>query len=293
MTDVVRNATLEWAHRAAAGELKGLEWAGGDLRRTRPDWTNEGDEFHATSMAKFAPETIAQAVEAAQQRGEPTALEGLQLVFARVLWMARTRHLYWTPDTPIPRLLASLVEAHGVGRDVHRDDPENLVRITARLPTWRRRRGELEPALRLLSEGTVFEALERLEALPDGSADPRLADEVFACHSDGFWAERCEGEPRTALRIEGGWLRFQDPEAPAFTLRTGDVLVEADDDEALADRPLRLLPAWTVYRPVLSGTPEEPPQTPATVELHEQLDDEPSVLLDLEEVREDDPEEAR
>ena len=45
------------------------------------------------------------------------------------------RRYYWSPMSPVPRLLASLVEAMGIDNEIHRNRADVLSRRVARLPT--------------------------------------------------------------------------------------------------------------------------------------------------------------
>jgi len=250
----LRIPELDWSHRSATDELEGVEWIDSGLDVSRPHFQRIGDRFHGPTLAKFVPPAIARAALAAQQKGDGTLLEGMQLLMGRIAWLVRTRPWFWTEVSPVPRLLASLAEAHGIDRVVHRDDPAVLARIVARLLVWRRRRGELEATLRMLDEAAEIVPHERLRDLRGHGPTPdELVDEVLVCHRAEWWEARRGANPKVVPRIEAGFVRFQDPDDPGFPLLREDVLAVANTDQPLERSVSRMLPGWLTIRPVLQS----------------------------------------
>lgn len=247
----LRTPELEWCHRAAAGSL-GDEWVDASVDPGREHWQEQDGRFAGVGFAKFLPPELVRAAQQAQAAGDPTLLEALQLLFARLTWIVRNRPRLWTELSPVPGLLAHLVESHGVEASVHAHDPETLARLAARLDGWRRRRGELNPTLELLEEGAGVVPHERLQQPGQEPRRPAdLVDEVFACHDDRWWAVRQHEDAEQVLRIEGGYLKFQDPSDPGFSLLREDVLAVASDERRWTRQVVRLLAGWTTLRPVL------------------------------------------
>lgn len=247
-----RTPELQWSHRAAAGDLPAAEWVDATIDPARDHWQSDGEQFAGIALGKFLPPALVQAAQEAQAAGDPTLLEALDLLLSRVTWLVRNRPRVWTELSPVPALLSHLVESHGIERAVHEHDPEKLARIAARLHGWRKRRGELGPTLDLLEEAAGIIPHERLQQ--PGQEDRRpadLADEVFACHDARWWAARQFEDAEQHLRISGGYLKFQDPESPGFSLLREDVMAIADDERRWTRAVVRLLSGWTTLRPVL------------------------------------------
>ena len=200
----------------------------------------------------------------AQQQGEPTVLEGLLLLFAKMEWLIATRRYYWSPMSPVPRLLASLVEAMGIDNEIHRNRSDVLARLVARLPTWNPSRGTVQGAKELLVE-TVGDSFPlRVAQLPKDKPipiDPEIQGEVFACHDVDWWERRTARTPKgeaqnkpMKLRIGSGFLQFQTAEEPV-PLHHEDVLIGWKISDNFPTNLLRLLPAWVSIRVVI--LPEE------------------------------------
>lgn len=152
-----REAHLEWARRAAADRLPGVRWVelnpdpGAEAYRTRR--TRRGQMyFRQLRSGRVLPPTMLENIAKAEVRGGATLLQALTLSYAIPEWLIRTRGLLWTELTPVPSLLAELIEAYGISPEVHRADDQRLLRLRARLPAWHRRRGAIDEALRLLTE---------------------------------------------------------------------------------------------------------------------------------------------
>jgi len=237
-----RAARLDWVRAHAADALTDLRWVDRSLAADTSSFTASDAGFHARSVTDTLPVVVQQAARAAHARGEPTLVEGLQLVMAESEWLVESRALLWSADSPVPRLLASLVESVGLDAELHRSDPTRLQRLVARLRPWNARRGESEAAVALLAAALDERPHERLDR-PE-----RLRDEVFACRSARWWAARGAANARVTLRISDGWTRFQPPSGTPVHLRAEDILVDWTPGRAIHRGLLRLLPVWCCYR---------------------------------------------
>lgn len=244
---------VEWARRAAAGELAGTDWvavsADPHARPFSQVGRGEAATFHHMPYVAFLPDLVREAVAGAVAEGELTLLEGAVRVMAWPEWFTRSRHLLWTAQTPVPALLARLLEAYGVDPEVHGHDPVRLVRLRARLSAWHPRRGELQPALDLLAGAGEAElpAVAHLSGPTPEEAGLPLRDEVFACRDLSWWEARLGAPAEPVLRVEAGLLRFQ-PARGGFRLRVDDVVCAWPGRQPLPRALLRLLPAWAVLR---------------------------------------------
>ncbi len=252
-----RVADLEWAHRQAAGTLERLDWVDSNLDPNIPPFTQvaEGDRrrFSHLPYAVFLPTIMTNAAIQAQRDGQAPMQEALVLLFARMEWMIANRGRMWSPLSPLPKMLATLVEAFGVDQDLHREDPEILARLAAQLPMWHPWRGTVERAKEVLeSTGDLNQADGTYTLRADGPLPEILNDEVFVCHSSAWWEERSLPESAAAYRIEYGVLKFQNasPEKQV-PLRCEDLLLEWVPDRTLPRQLLRLLPTWAVVRLVI------------------------------------------
>lgn len=237
-----RSARLEWARRRAAGELEGVGWVDTRLQVGTPDFTQSEAGFHARSFLSVLPAAMREAVEATRARGEPTLVEGLQLLMADAEWLVESRALLWAADSPEPQLLGPLVESFGLGADLHHHAPDRLQRLVARLRPWNARRGEVDAAVSLLASALdehTSEQFHRAEPSPD---------EVFACRSARWWAARGAAHARLNLRIDRGWTLFQPSDGPLVHLRAEDILVDWTPGRPIHRGMLRLLPVWGCYR---------------------------------------------
>ena len=145
------------SHAIASGRLRGLGWVDRTiLGKTRPFQQVDGEDgeqlFRHLPYAFFLPTTLSNAAMEAQKRGEPTVIEGYLMLFAWIEWLILARPLLWAPTTPTPALLSVLVEAFGIGPEIHRLDPERLARLAARLPTWYAHRGTTERSRNILED---------------------------------------------------------------------------------------------------------------------------------------------
>lgn len=263
-------APLQWSVDSAQGKTDGLDWVDAEIVPRHRSFTmnkngNVGSrQYRHRPYAAYLPKTMMMAARHAQQQGEPTVLEGLLLLFAKMEWLVATRRYYWSPMSPVPKLLSSLVEAMGIDNEIHRNRPDVLARLAARLPTWNPSRGTVQGAKDLLVE-TVGEAFPvRVAQMPKDKPipiDPEITGEVFACHDVSWWERRVnrppEGMPQNTpmnLRIDSGFVQFQTSEDP-MPLHHEDVLVGWKISDKFPTNLLRLLPAWISIRVVI--LPEE------------------------------------
>lgn len=252
----LRTPDLEWAHRSANGEMDGLSWVAAEIHPDHKPWRQfdqAGErKFRHRPYSHWQPPSLVEASMDAQRAGVPTAWEALLVVFARTEWMMKTREYLWTPHSPQPLLLGTLVESFGIGSELHRRSPEVLRRLTALLPTWHPYRGTVPRAREVLDLCSMGEQLKNATTEQESGRIPKKVDlegEVMACHVDRWWSLRRQPESSSNLVIQGGLLRFQPEEdAQKWVLRREDVLVEWSAGGALPREALRLLPAWSVVR---------------------------------------------
>lgn len=256
-TIALRSPTLEWAHQSAQGELEGLSWVDPSMESDERGMTvvdrGTGKQFFRQSpYLRMVPTSVAEAAQEAAKDGRITAWEAASLMFARAEWLVSSRRYLWAPFSPVPRLLASLVEGFGVEPSIHKNDPERLARLTALLPAWHPHRGTLDRAREVLACCELNESLEATSSMTSGGEaagqDVDLADEVFVCHDAKWWMLRQEGESTPHYRISDGIMRYQPPEGDRFALRKEDVLIRWTQGQMVPREVLRLLPAWTVVR---------------------------------------------
>jgi hypothetical protein len=238
----LRVPVLAWAWRESGSTTpRDLTWVDATPDPDRPEHAVRDDRgserFRGPALEAVIPPPMVAAAREARARGEATALEGLALLLARTAWQVETRELWWTAASPVPRLLASLVEAYGVDAEAHREDPERLVNLRARLPGWHAVRGDARAALDVL-EGAL-DAYLGVELPPPGRDV-----EVLACREAAWWAER--GAPTSEPRVGAdGIVTLDAPPAP----RPEDVLLAVDLPVGESPRALlRLLPAWASPR---------------------------------------------
>lgn len=263
-------APLQWAVDSAQGRTDNLDWVDSEIVPRHRSFSmkedREGRKYRHRPYGAYLPRTMAMAAQHAQEQGEPTVLEGLLLLFARMEWLVSTRRYYWSPMSPVPKLLASLVEAMGIDNEIHRDRPDVLSRLTARLPTWNPARGTVQGAKDLLVETVGDPFPLRVAQLPKDKPipmDPDIQGEVFACHDVDWWARRMPAQnadaedasfPKMDMRLTNGFIQFQTPEEP-MPLHHEDVLVGWKLSDKFPTNLLRLLPAWISIRVVV--LPEE------------------------------------
>ena len=258
-------APLQWAADTAKGKTQKLDWVDSTIQDYAPSFrlqnTSEGRKYRHRAYGAYLPKSMLKAAQAAQQNGEPTVLEAILLLYSRIEWLIESRRYYWSPMSPLPSLLALLVEALGVDVEIHRNDKEVLARLVARLPTWNPSRGTVHGGVDLLTE-TVGEdiSIHTASVQKEGGKpiQPDISREAFACHDVDWWRRRkpnvSTDEITTDLTISSGFLTYQDTEEPV-QLHPEDILVGWKVSEKFPTNLLRLLPAWISVRVVV--LPEE------------------------------------
>lgn len=247
---------LAWAHEAAAGRLDGLGWAAAAPGLEQEPYTlivdpNGATRFHGEDLSARLPPPMAEAARAVSEAGGLPLVEAVGALLARPSWLIHSRRTLFGPLSPAPRLLEALVEAYGIGVEIHRGDPETLARLVARLPGWHPSRGTLERALHLLEEAVGEPVRTPCAQLgPDGvpPVAPDLREEVLAARPAAWWALRATADAAPSYRISSGFVRFQAASTPYRLLRE-DVVI-APDGPLSAALP-RLLPVWTSTRVVV------------------------------------------
>lgn len=257
MSVLVRLPVLEWCHRTAAGELPALDWVDTTVE-VHPETFRavEADDgavrFQHVPYAGFQPPSMLEAQQAAQARGVPTLQEALLLLFARPEWHLAARDRAWTSLTAVPPVLRRLVEAYGIERALHRDNPEALARLVALLAVWFPARGTHAAATRVIEAAAAPPPGELRTLDVDGPQPPALEREVFVCRATTFWEARCPDGAATAMRIEGGVLLYQTPSVDV-PLRREDVALAWRPETTGTTTFWRLLPPWTLVRPYLTA----------------------------------------
>ncbi len=270
------DAILAFARASASGALERGPWVDLDPDPTLPPHRvrpgpDGGARFGHLPYAAFLPPPMATALVEAHARGEAGLFEAVLVMMARPEWLVASRSMWLGPLSPQPMLLAELVEACGIDRAVHRDEPALLARLAALLPDWRLRRGQLAAALRVLEDGAGASAPGPVQQGPGGPAEPALAarHEAIACRAASWWTARLRASQAPALWIRGGFLRCTGPDVATGPDAATDPLDRLPQDLCLAHAPgaspparlLRLLPLWTslrLFTPAAS-TPSETP----------------------------------
>ncbi len=262
-----RTADLDWAHRQAGSEESDLGWVDVDLMPDRQAFRQrlceDGEvRFQQRDYMGMLPTALAEAAVEAQGRGVATAWEALVLLFAQPEWLTNARAHLWSPWSPRPALLASLVEAFGVEQELHQGDADRLGRLAALLPGWHPYRGTVARAAEILEAADCGEQVADVVTMVAGedtlgddeaTAPSATADEVFVCRGADWWDDRADDEGEPLLRIRDGVLRFQPAVGQAVRVRREDILVRLKDGQPIPRGLLRLLPVWTVVRPVVQA----------------------------------------
>ena len=141
----LRVPALEWSVLEGKGELRGLAWVDSsidvemepfsvyeyplsrleqqnvlsdssvpDSMRQRHGFRGELQvvgrlQFKHRSYEKYLPKIMTISAQTAQMRGEPTVLEAMQLLYARVEWLMKARPYFWSSLSPMKELMAILV----------------------------------------------------------------------------------------------------------------------------------------------------------------------------------------
>ncbi len=246
-------AMLDWARREADGDQAHLRWVVDATQVEDKDELDDGS-FPAPPLARTLPAGVVEAARAERRAGRATLLEATSTLLARPAWFVRSAPVVWTAASPRPKQIAVLVEAFGIGRALHQDDPERLARLAARIRIWLAHRGAIGPTLDLLREALQIDLGGRvLHNTLEGAEPPALQGELLALHGERYWVARAAGRPAPVHRIQDGIVRFQAPGTTA-PLAVDDLLVIGADTVSQLAPVLRLLPATLVPRVVLPLT---------------------------------------
>jgi len=258
MSDLaVRVPALEWAHRANARDLSGLDWVDTRIDAGKPSYRQvpisaRKTAFRGTAVGSSLPPPVVRAIHESRKAGGVSGWEVVLLIFARLEWLVEARRYLWSPYSPEPKLLATLVETFGVSQEVHQRDGEVLSRLTALLPVWYPHRGTVARAVEVLSTCDREDELadHRVHNTPRRAKGPALKDEVMACRDFAWWRQRHRGG-HAKMEIRDGFVRFQPRNQP-FELLREDVLLSWTPGEAIPVDAIRLLPTWAVLRLAVS-----------------------------------------
>jgi hypothetical protein len=257
---LVREPTLEWLHRTAAGEHDDLSWVDSTIENHPPFRVVEPDLFQHVAYVRVLPPALVRSAADAQLAGRPTLLEAMILLFAPMEWMSMARGYLWSPMGPTAGPLALLVESMGVGPEIHEYSRDALANLLADSERWLPTRGSVETAAQIIESAQRPTEWIRSLADQNGHAserEPDLTKEIFVGWSEADWTARESDEP-AEFRVEDGFLLFQASSAPCLTLPKSDFVVSWS--EAIPYEPsLRLLAAWLTPRFCLPSSPAEHP----------------------------------
>ena len=263
-----------WARDAAAGALVGLDWvedavepeSGSAEPFTMCESEGGVTRYRSLILEDYLPPAQVDAIRSAERKGFPSLLHGLKLALAGPAWLVRTRAQLWSPTSPRPLLLRQLVEAYGLGVELHRGDPEVLARLAARVHQWYPHRGHLRHARRLVEAAELSTSSEDLLHREDSGPLPGSArGEVFAGRAALWWGMRQQPGAKQHLQIRGGLLRCQPPTGPGYALVQEDVLLcwqRPAPPRPAAPTPEPLLTDGWLNPALLSPAPS-PPSRPA------------------------------
>ena len=317
----LRVPALEWSVLEGRGELQGLAWVDSsidiesdafsvheyplasldkhlltnssietDSIRQRHSFIGELQttghlQFKHRSYEKYLPKIMTISAQEAQSRGEPTILEGLQLLYARLEWLIKARPYFWSSLSPIKDLMAILAESYGISPELHNSDRDVLARVLATMPKLYPHRGKSDVAITLWKD-TLDKRLDIDVSHVDSEGaypkKPNILEEVFLCHKESWWGNRLPNGVRDGvkenyksrltqrtkndsveqdipsvsypmnLRIEGGVVRFQlDDEHQQVPLVKEDIMIKTDKDTEIPSAFFQLLPNWVSVRLIL------------------------------------------
>ena len=250
-----RVAALEWATDAANGDIKGLDWVDGNVDPTLEGFVfqqgKEGKEFRHRPLGYFLPSIMSRTALASQQNGDPTVLEALTYIYAKTEWLMATRKYYWSPFSPVPELLVLLAEVYGVGKEIHRNDPQALSRLIARLPAWHKDSGTAKKAKEMLTE--IIGRELPIQATQSATKE-QMSKEVLVSREWQWWKHRRKPTSTSKLQIRSGFLCFQPQEKEEqFDLVKEDVLITWKEGVGFPKDFLRLLPIWASVRIIIGS----------------------------------------
>ena len=118
----VRIAQLDWSLLSSTDQLNDLKWVDSHIQFSHQPFIEKDHLFAHRPYGYFLPPAMVEAAQKAQAYGEPTVLEGLLLLNAKVEWLIETRKYLWSPLSPVPKLLDSLADAFGISCELHQNE---------------------------------------------------------------------------------------------------------------------------------------------------------------------------
>ena len=250
-----RVAALEWATDAANGDIKGLDWVDSNLDPNLEGFVfeqgDEGKKFRHRPLGYVGPSIMSRMAHWSQKNGDPTVLEALTYIYAKMEWLMVTRKYYWSPFSPIPELLVLLAEVYGVGKEIHQNNPQALSRLIARLPAWHKNSGTAEKAIEMLVDIIGRD----LSIQATQSADAKtLSQEVLVSREWQWWKHRTKDSSKSKMQIRSGFLCFQSSKKEEqFELVKEDVLITWKEGVGFPKDFLRLLTIWASVRIIIES----------------------------------------
>ena len=248
-----RVAALEWATAAANGDLEGLDWVDANLdpflESFQVEQKEDGKKYRHRPLGYFLPTIMARMAHASQKNGDPTILEALIYLYAKVEWLSATRKYFWSPSSPEPKLLPLLAEVYGVGQELHRNDPRALSRLIARVPSWHKGSGTAEKAKELYTQiigrSLPIQARQSVDST-------ELPHEVFMVRDWKWWKGHQQEKSQPKLRITSGFLNFQpNQQEEQYRIVREDVFIVWKIGTSFPKDFLRLLPIWACVRIII------------------------------------------
>lgn len=253
-----RVAALEWSTDAANGSLEGLDWVDAnvdpDLEGFQFEHTKDGKKYRHRPLGYFLPTIMSRLALQSQKNGDPTVLEALMYLYARVEWLSATRKYFWSPSSPVPQLLSLLAEVYGIGQELHRNDPHALSRLVARVPSWHKDSGTALKARELYTDiigrSLPIQAKQSVDKT-------ELEQEIFVTRDWKWWKSHQRPNSKTKLRVTSGFLQFQPKEEQEqYPMIREDVFIVWTIGVSFPKDFLRLLPIWTCVRIMLKHKKE-------------------------------------
>ena len=221
----------------------------------------------------FLPTIMARQAQAAQQNGDPTVLETMLYLYAKVEWMTAARRYFWSPMSPEPKLLSLLAEAYGIGTEIHHNNSQALSRLIAKISTWHKEAGTSQKAMEMLCDIIQRESFVHnppIKALDYQSkmVELELGEEILSVREREWWEQRAQPDSKTKYRLnKAGFLCFQ-PKAKEsrieeerskkeerekvkkeqYSLAKEDVLIKWKYKRDFPLDFLRLIPMWSSVR---------------------------------------------
>ena len=234
-----REALLEWTRRAAARQLGDLSWVELNpspkmepyrMRRTR----RGAEHFIQGRYGRTLPPALLRAIAAHEMKGGASLLQAITLSYAVPEWLVQARGLLWTELTPVPSILEPMVEAYGIGSEIHRGDGDRLLRLRARLPAWHKRRGQIDEAVLLLRDAVQAPPAEDLSGLSSRTPPP---PDVAGLLPDAGPATEAGYQPDPPA-LTGPSAEVEEAPAPAEAEpEAADAAPDADARPADAEEP--------------------------------------------------------